>query len=207
MDHLKADWHILRKPLGVFIVSALLAAAMLTASNMFWREMRAEYRDHYTRFRDVSTKYLAVDDEERIIAEQYPAFIALYRRGVIGNEHRLSWIETLKVASSDLGLVQAEFTIDPLQPYVPNFGLNVGPFDLSSSLMRLNLGLVHEGDLLRLFGELDRAAEGLYTVEACDMKRLAAGTLTTSGVQANIEANCTLRWFTLDRAGEAEVEL
>lgn len=205
MNRLSADWHVLRGALGVFAICALLALAILTLSNLFWREMQAEYQAHYTRFREVSTQYLAVDDEERIIAEQYPKFIELYQRGVIGDEHRLSWIEALTSAGTGLGLPQVEYVIDAQKNYVPEFALNTGTFNLNASDMALTLGLVHEGDLVRLFDTLDRTAEGLFTVQACTLNRQESPQ-AVSGVQANIRAECKLRWFTLDPAG-AKVQL
>lgn len=206
MNRLSADWHVLRGALGVFAICALLALAILTLSNMFWQEMQAEYQTHYTRFREVSAQYLAVDDEERIIAEQYPKFIELYRRGVIGDEHRLSWIEALKSAGTQLGLPQVEYVIDAQRIYAPDFPLTTGTFNLNASDMELTLGLVHEEDLVRLFDALDRTAEGLFTVEACTLNRQGSPQMV-SGVQATIRAECKLRWFTLEPAGDAKVQL
>jgi hypothetical protein len=207
VNHVKADWRILRGSLGVFAMCVVLAFAVLTASNLFWRKMQAEYQTHYTRFREVSTKYLAVDNEERIIVEQYPKFVALYNRGVIGDEHRLSWVEALKTAGTELGIPQVEYTIDSQTLYTSQVPLNTGPFDVNTSVMELTLGLVHEGDLERLLQHLDSAAEGLFTVEACELIRQAAPTVTAHSAPANLRAACKLRWFTVDRAGDEGVKL
>ncbi|MGH8596330.1 MAG: hypothetical protein ACREXT_06700, partial [Gammaproteobacteria bacterium] len=207
MDRARADWRILQGALGVFAFSVLLALSILTVSNMFWREMLAEYQSNYTRFREVSAKYLAVDDEERVIAEQYPKFIALYRRGVIGDEHRLSWIEALESIGEELDLPELEYTIEAQQPVATDFALDTRVFDVNSSVMELSLGLLHEGDLVRVLDHLDRAAEGLYTVEACDVTRQALPPTKALGLSANLRAECRLRWFTLDRPGDAKVKL
>jgi hypothetical protein len=207
MNNFKADWHILKGALGLFAIAALVAAGILTASNLFWLKMQAQYQQHYSHFRQISARYLAVDEEERIIVEQYPTFLSLYEQGVLGPERRLSWIEALKSAGSDLGVPQVEFNIDPQQPFVPTFALNTGTFELGSSVMRLSLGLLHEGDLVGLFEALDEKAQGLYSVDACTLSRINSNTTLAHALQPNIEAVCTLRWFTLDVAGADELKL
>ena len=92
---------------------------MLTASNFFWREMNREYQANFAHFRDASRKYLAVDDEERIIEAQYPAFKALYARGIIGQERRLSWVEALREAGTELRIPALDYRIEAQQLYTP----------------------------------------------------------------------------------------
>ena len=95
MGYTRADWSVLRGALGVFVICVLLSVMMLGATHFFGESMASEFRNHHGRFRDASRKYLSVDQDERTIAEYYPAFIDLYRRGIIGDEHRLNWVEVL----------------------------------------------------------------------------------------------------------------
>lgn len=203
----KAEWLALRGALGVFALAATASAAMLIASDFFWREMKSEYEIHFARFRDASRKYLAVDDEERIIEAQYPAFRALYARGIIGQERRLSWVEALRAAGTTLRIPKIDYRIEAQQIYTPETPIDAGPFDINVSEMNLSLGLLHEGDLVRLLEKLERDSAGLFSVEHCELRREAGREQSPSGIAAELHADCLLRWFTLDQRGEAKINL
>lgn len=197
MAYTPADWSVLRGALGVFVICALLSAIMLGATHFFAEDMASEFRAHHGKFRDASRKYLSVDQDERAIAEHYPHFVDLYRRGVIGDEHRLSWVEALRGAAAELALPALSYDVEAQQPYEPDFTLATGAFDVRVSRMHLGLGLLHEGDLERLFDALARRAEGLYSVRACDLRRSAG----EARPGARLAADCLLEWYTLELRG------
>lgn len=208
MRNRKAEWLALRGALGVFAVCVVIAALMLSTSNYFWREMNREYQTNFARFRDASRRYLAVDDEERIIEAQYPAFKALYARGIIGREHRLSWVESLREAGVTLQVPKIDYRIDAQQVYVPEMALATGPFDIFVSAMKLSLGLLHEGDLARVLTWLDSHSAGLFSVERCELRREAGRErIASADLAAQLHAECLLRWYTLDQRGDAKINL
>ncbi len=202
MAYTPADWSVLRGAVGLFVICVLLSAIMLGATHLFAGDMASEFRAHHGKFRDASRKYLSVDQDERAIEEHYPRFVELYRRGVIGDEHRLSWVEALRGATDALALPSLSYDIEAQRPYVPDFAANTGAFDLRMSRMHLGLGLLHEGDLERLLDLLARRADGLYSVRACDLKRGAGA----SRPGAHLNAECVLEWYTLELRG-SRVEL
>lgn len=204
MPQEKVDWGVLRGAIGAFAICVLLSAIMLGASHFFWQQMNSEYRNHHGRFRDASRKYLSVDEEERIIAEHYPAFVELRRRGVIGKEHRLSWVETLNEAGK--ALPELSYRIDAQAPFVPGFPVGLGAFDINASEMQLSLGLLHEGDLVRLLDDLNRNARGLYSVASCELARDEFGSVLDPAA-ANLRAECLLEWYTVDLRGEQKLDL
>lgn len=202
----KADWSLLRGTLVVFVASVLAAAALIVGSHRFRQSMEQEYQANHARFRQASAQYLAVDEEERIIHEFYPDFVRLYQAGLIGRERRLSWLETLRAANRAIGLPDLTYKVEAQRAQDPEFPLSLGGFELQVSPMTLNVGLLHEGDLLALFEMLDRDARGQYTVRACAIRRTdASGALVAAA--ANLAADCTLEWLTVDLDGEAELAL
>ena len=94
----RVEWSILRGTLVVFVLSIAASASMVTASFYFRQNMEREYQAHHAEFREASRKYLAVDDEERIIDQFFPEFRRLYEAGLLGRERRLSWLEALRRA-------------------------------------------------------------------------------------------------------------
>ena len=202
----KADWSILRGPLIVFVVCAAAAAAMLSASYYFKQNMEREYQSNHDQFRSASQQYLAVDEEERIIEDFYPQFVRLYRRGLLGQERRLSWLETLRGAGENIEIPELNYQLDPQVETEPDPYVELGGFGLYMSAMKLSLGLLHEGDLMRLFEALDRDALGQYKVRDCEF-RPGATEVDYSELMANIRAECTLEWLTLDLPGDKELTL
>lgn len=202
----KADLAILRGAVGVFAMCVLVGGMLVGASYYFREEMATEYRNHQLRFRDVSRKYLAVDDEERIIEKAYPEFVRLFESGILGHEHRLSWIEALRRADAAIGLPALDYRINSQKLYEPPFPLNLGGFDIQVSEMSLGLGLLHEGDLINVLSALDATADGLYSVSRCEALRVNEFDVQDK-TRPTIKADCVLEWFTVDLRGERELSL
>jgi hypothetical protein len=206
MAETKVDWEVLRGALGLFAICFLIGAVVLGASYYFREEMAAEFNTEQARFRDVSRKYLAVDDEERIIAESYPKFVQLYKAGILGQEHRLSWLEALRRGGEQINLPEISYRIKSQDVYVPKFKTKLGAYNIYVSEMQLTLGLLHEGDLMGIFDVLNRDAEGLYSVSKCDAIR-TSGQLSFDVNRPTITADCRLNWYTIDLKGERKLQL
>ena len=143
----RAEWTVLRGTLVVFVLSLAVSAGMVSASFYFRQNMEREYQVHHGEFREASRKYLAVDDEERIIVQFFPEFRRLYERGLLGGERSLSWLEALRRAGDDIGIKQVSYKLDAQREATPDFNINLGNYQLYASAMSLSLELAHEGDL------------------------------------------------------------
>jgi hypothetical protein len=203
---MNVDWRVLRGALALFGLCLLISTGLVAASGFFKNQMRAEHEAQQQRFRAISARYLAVDDEERIIHEYLPQFVRYFDAGVIGGERRLDWLEALRAAGSQTKLPELSYDIDSQALFQPEFPLALGEFDVYSSRMSLKAGLLHEGDLIDLLSILDERAAGLYTVSRCTLGR-EGDTLDLSTVRANIMANCDLHWYTLKLRGGRDIEL
>ena len=206
MAESKVDWSELRGAMALFVVCLMVSAAMLSASYYFRQDMTLEYERNHKRFRNASQQYLAVDEEERIIERFYPEFVRLYRAGLLGQERRLNWLETLKNAGEGVDIPELGYEIESRRVMESKYGLALGRYDLYVSLMNLNLGLLHEGDLFKLLGALDRDARGQYSVNSCEF-RLRSSELQLDSMQPNIQAECQLGWLTVDLSGDEGLEL
>ena len=70
--------------------------------------------------------------------------------------------------------------------------------------MKLNIDLLHEGDLQKLFNDLDAHAQGAYNISRCSLRRRSALKLDDA-VQGNITAECELRWFNIKKPDGGEI--
>ena len=202
----KVDWMVLRGAVGVFSICLLIGGTLLGVSHYFQNEMATEYRNNHARFRDISRKYLAVDEEERIVERNYPTFVRLYESGILGEEHRLSWLESLRRAGERIQLPEIDFRINSQSVYQADFPVDLGAFDINVSEMDLTLGLLHEGDLLNLLDALNDEAEGFYSVSRCEANRVNEKAEFDPS-RPTITATCRLNWFTVDLRGERKLSL
>ena len=154
----------------------------------------------------MSRKYLAVDEEERIVKTSYPRFVDLYNHGIIGRESRLSWVETLNRAGERIRLPELRYKVASREAYAPEFPIVTGTYQIYSSTMDLQAGLLHEGDFVALTEFLDREADGLYSISKCTFKRMLPE-ISMDARKANISAKCDLEWFSINLPGDQEIVL
>lgn len=126
--------------------------------------------------------------------EQLPALSALYRtlqaRHVIGTAEPLNWqvqLEALRLQTPGL-----RYTLTAQQPYA---GLPSGQFIQTLSQVKLQLDLLHEGQLFEALDKLRASEVGWFLLERCSVER------TEPEVPASrLNAECVGGWLNLQRA-------
>ena len=197
------EWPYLRSAVVLFAGAAALGAALLAGSAVFENRMERDYLYHSNRLAETSRRYLAVDEEEKVIRDYLPRFAELDKNGLSGEERRLSWIETLQDAGDALRLPSLGYEIKAQKPYHPGAASLPGRYGVFVSEMTLSMQLLHEGDLFALLDLLDERAQGVYSVSSCEMTRNFVE-LTDNPVAGNITADCLLEWFTVKPADGRE---
>jgi hypothetical protein len=198
------EWPLLRGAVGIFCLSLLLGALVLAVSAHFRDQKARLFKEQEAQFRDISHKYSVLNEKRQILKLHYPRFVKFHDQGIIGQEQRLNWVETLKSAGAKLKIPSLRYEIDLRQPYTPDFSLSAGPYQIYTSTMRLDLGMLHEGDLVRLLQELDKNAAGLYSIKEYSLKRLGAQLKHDLNGQ-NLSAECRLLWYTIHLSSGDEI--
>lgn len=197
---------ILGGSIAIFTISTIVSVSMVVGAYYFQRQMQQEYNRANAAFQSISSRYLAVDEEEKLIRSFLPDFVSMYHNGIIGDEQRLNWIEVLRTAGDNINLPSLTYQIESQQAYTPPFSLSLGRFSLYSSKMLLNMQLLHEGDLFRILETLDREAKGSYTVTSCTLGQNTSE-ITDSPNAGNISARCELIWYTIKLADGTPIEV
>ena len=200
------DWSILRGSLSLMIVCIIFSVGIVVGAYYFCDQMKLEYRRNNAQFQSVSQRYLAVDEEEKIIKKFYPQFLSLYNHGIIGKEHRLNWVEVLRQAGNEINVPQLNYAIKSQNVYTPGFAVNLGRYQLRSSNMTLSMQFLHEGDLFFLLNKLDELADGLYNISKCEMTGSSTGVEETPDA-SNVSVKCELQWFTIALADGRELKV
>ena len=194
----KIDWRYLRQAIIIFTLSLIIAVLIGLAAERFrlaevdkyqqsLAELRATYRSYNNLVNDID------------LLEQYRTLYDDYKSsGLVGDERRLSWIESLERTNNQVRLPKMTYRLMPQEDFVrPGLKPKKGVI-LSSAPMSLSMELLHEEDILSVFDGLRDAIENLFTVDSCSLARsgLLGGTLNTQ--RANLTATCVIRWVTID---------
>ena len=150
------------------------------------------------RLETIRARYRTIDEQRRLVESRLPEFRTLEAAGIIGEEQRLTWIETLQEVAAAVGLPSLRYRIEPRTPYETGLDLGSGAYRPFSSVVRVEAGLLHEGDFERLAHGLAMRNAGLYRVERCGLRRAAPSFVMRAGA-VNLAAECDLRWITFAR--------
>jgi len=200
------DWKILRGSSIIFVLTLVISGSLVFGSHYFRQQMQQEFARANAEFRSISSRYLAVDEEEKLIKNYFPQFIKLYEEGIIGSERRLNWVEVLRESGDEIRLPSLVYQIDSQQVFTPAFPLTMGKFKLYSSTMSLNMQLLHEGDLFRILDRLDEDARGSFSLSTCTIKK-SGSEIMINPEAANISATCDLQWYSIRLADGTIIEV
>ena len=190
------DWSVMRGALVLFVVAALVGGGLVGAAEWFNARVAARYAQQKKVLDSVQSSYQQVDEEESIMREYLPVYRDYVEAGIIGPERRLTWVEALRGAAGELDMPSLRYEIGEQQRHDPEVPLRAGRHRIFRTDMTIDMGLFHEGDLPRVLQALENDAIGLYTVEACEVRR-EQELFNLDPRRANLAAACRLHWFTL----------
>lgn len=194
---LDIDWAYLRYPLLLLAGACALAAALYLAGD-WWSTNRGEdYRADRSALQNSYSDYRQALEEQTLMETYRKEFERLTRGGIIGDENRLTWVETIRDTNRILKLPEFKYAIEPQQRFSRPGLEPVRNIERRSSGMMLDLGLIHEGDLFAVFEGLRAGAKGLYSVESCQLDRKTPWDKQPSAGVANLTASCILEWLTV----------
>jgi len=195
MNLSRQDWNKLRYPV-IFLGIALIFAALLVGyADKRQSETRQEMELQERQLSQARQRYQSSGQEKETIIKYLPLYQQLIRDGFIGEERRLEWVDSLRNIHQQNKLFGINYTISTQEEYKPTFALNVGPFSLHRSIMKLELSMLHEGDLLTLLNALDAQQTTPFIVRDCEITRLNEA--ISNNLVPNLRANCELDWLTI----------
>ena len=201
---------------------AALGIGAILAGN--WLKADATKRELQVRKQalDASGRLARANDESQQIAayqERYKRYLKINairpntnpRPGQSAEQgERLDWIERVVEAREAQALPSAVYSIAARKPY--DQGAVIGPgWSLQASRMKLELGLVHEGDFISYLRRLANPPAGIFQIDRCTIQGSKARNVRTAtrtpdprsggtsgaGADANLSASCEIDWITL----------
>lgn len=195
---IRQNLEALRVPLIVLGVTLLAAAAFIYFSGNVFDAAKRGLVNRESELRQTRQRIQNAGEEKEMIARYLTGYQHLAAAGFVGEEQRINWLDSLRMANEEARIFGVEYDIGVQRPYAYASEFNPGQLLLQESVMHLRFRLLHEEDLPRFFDALARRTGGLYTIEQCALKRVKSGEADkTAQFQPNLTAECDLRWLTV----------
>ncbi len=182
-------------PLAV-LAAVLVGMAMLVRYSEGIVDAAKERRTTQERaLSDARMQHMNAGSEKELIQRYLPSYQALQAMGFVGAEQRLAWIDSLSAANRETGLDNLQYQIGQQDKYPLASDIGAGDLPLRQSVAKLNIPLVHEGDLMRFFRSLAAKRTGIFAINSCALRRNGGG--EPSGAVSNVSAECEIAWLTV----------
>ena len=163
------------KRLSLPIASCLLlvaaGAAGYFAANAYLKETKILGTATSARRAEVQARLARANEEEREIKANLKQYQALAARGVVGEEKRLDWVDTVSAIKNERRLFNISYGIEPQKELdYPGFSPG-GDVKFVFSRVKMSLQLLHEEDLLNFIDDLARRGKPHLSVRSCDLAR------------------------------------
>lgn len=186
---------------------ALCVGLLATGAGLIWwmdaglAQARAALAAARAEGLQAREKLARIAEEEREVNQKLAVYRRLQALNVLGPERRLEWADTMKRIRTGRELLDLSYRVDRQKPLTSVPGKPVG-VDFFSSRMKVDLALLHEGDLLTFLRDLRDSGNAYYSVEHCALTSTGvAATAPTLGPR--LRADCEIELITiLDRAAK-----
>jgi len=151
---------------------------------------------------DANQRLARIAEEEREVKEKLAVYQRLKALHIIGPELRLEWADTMTRIRTSRELLDLSYQVQRQQllASVPGKPANV---DFYASTMKVDLALLHEGDLLGFLRDLRQSGNAYYSIRRCDIARTGQAATGTS-IVPRLRASCDIDLITiLDRAAKS----
>ncbi|MDP2828512.1 MAG: hypothetical protein Q8O37_07885 [Sulfuricellaceae bacterium] len=204
MKFSNADWLALRMPIAVIVVVMLSGAALVAGTHAALKKTNANVIASEKSLKEARDQLYKSGEEKNRILRFSQSYLDLQQAGFVGEEERINWVDALRATSLQLKLFGANYQIEARQAYKPQGLPDTGNFHLYRSVMKLDLGLLHEEDLMRFLGALANQKVGLFSLQTCSLQNSRSGGAVQTKGQPNLKADCTIDWITLSESKEQE---
>jgi hypothetical protein len=156
------------------------------------RVERAQARERLTR----------IAEEEKEVKDKLEVYRRLKSLHILGEEQRLEWADAMTRIRTTRELLDLHYTVERQRTLasVPGKPANV---DFFASTMKVDIALLHEGDLLGFLRDLRDSGNAYYSIRRCIIARTGAAP-TGLTITPRLRADCEIDLITiLDRAAKA----
>ena len=187
------------KKMGLPIVACLALMLAGTACYFYADSYLQETRQLGTaaaaQRAEVQTRLASANEEEREIKASLQQYQALAARGIVGEEKRLDWVDTVTAIKNERRLFSIGYSIEPQKELdYPGFSPG-GSVKFMVSRVKITMQLLHEEDLLNFIDDLAKRGKPYLSVRSCNVAREGPSGGTT--LAPRLQANCVFDLITI----------
>ena len=198
----RRDLKHLRLPLAACLVLALAGAACYFAAKGYLQETKTLGTAASAQRAEVQKRLASASEEEREIKANLQQYQALAARGMVGEQKRLDWVDTVTAIKNERRLFNINYSIEPQEELdYPGFSPGGGvKFMVSSVTMKLPL--LHEEDLLNFIDDLAKRGRSYLAVRSCDVQRESRSASGTT-LAPRLRADCVFDLISIHHKNKA----
>ena len=190
------DWGKLKFPILGLGLMLLLMGLLISFADQYRQKSFSAAILQQESLKQARIKFQSSGIEKDTIKQYLPQYNQLIASNFIGEEQRIEWIDNLRQIHDAHALFNIDYSIGTQESYKPNYLPNLGHFKLQRSVMKLNLDMLHEGDLLNLLNGLQQQSTP-HVVRDCEITRPFGSAINIKDIVANLKAVCEIDWLTL----------
>ena len=191
----RRDIKKLRLPVAACLALILAGTACYYFADGYLQETRQSGAAAAAQRVEVQTRLASANEEEREIKASLQQYQALAARGIVGEEKRLDWVDTVTAIKNERRLFNISYSIEPQKELdYPGFSPG-GSVKFMVSHVKVTMQLLHEEDLLNFIDDLARRGKPYLSVRSCNVAREGLGGGTT--LAPRLQANCVFDLITI----------
>jgi hypothetical protein len=191
-----SDLKRLRLPMAACVALVLAGVGCYFAADDYLQETKKLDAATSAQRAEVQTRLASATEEEREIKANLQQYQALVARGIVGEEKRLDWIDTITAIKNERRLFSIGYSIEPQHELdYPGFA-PVGGVNFVVSRAKMEIQLLHEEDLLNFIDDLAKRGRSYLSVRSCDVQRTGRGSGGTT-LAPRLEAGCVFDLITI----------
>jgi len=194
----------LRKLLpAIAILVALLAAGGLL---VYWtqlqeRDAARELAGARTERAQARERLTRIAEEEKEVNDKLAVYRRLQSLHILGAEQRLEWADAMTRIRTSRELLDMRYTVERQKTLATVSGKPAN-VDFFASTMKVEIALLHEGDLLNFLHDLRDSGNAFYSVKRCQITRTGIAA-TGASIVPRLRADCDIDLITImDRAAK-----
>lgn len=189
------DLRKLRYPLISFAIALILMTLAVGYAELRRNTMKQAVQKQQNQLNQARQRYQSSGLEKETIIKYLPVYKQLISQGFVGEERRIEWVDNLRTIQQQHKLFGINYSIKTQEAYKPSFAINAGSFSLYRSIMKLELFMLHEGDLLTMIEAMNAEQTTPFILRECEITRLPTNNFER--LTPNLVAKCELDWLTL----------
>ena len=192
-----ADFALIRWSVLAICSALVLGGTMLFASVKYASAVDKAQRTAQSALNDARKRLAMAREDKENLSDYSARYAALERSDIIGDDHRLDWMESMENLRNQNLVINFRYNISPQKTYSPQPALDSGNFDIHFSETKFQFDLLHEGQLVNFFKALRKQSNGWFQLEGCTLKRIDLTDQSATAAGPNILAQCSGGWITL----------